>query len=75
MRKVLAVLFTDETPESSDARKALQDAGVIFREWDVTQHQVDFEPPLLISTIGEYKGSGVIAAYAKAVAKVTNGQE
>lgn len=75
MKKVLAVLFTDETPESIAARKALRDAGVIFQEWDVTRHQVDFEPPLLISTIGEYKGSGVIAAYAKAVAKVANSQE
>lgn len=75
MKKVLAVLFTDSTHESIKAREALLDAGVIFKEWNVTQHQVDFKPPLLISTIGEHKGGDVIAAYAKAIARVVNNQE
>jgi hypothetical protein len=75
MTKMNAVLFTDSSCESEKAREALKSAGVKFREWKVTREQVDFAPPLLISKIGEYTGGDVIASYAGAVAKATNGKE
>lgn len=75
MNEVSVVLFTDSSPDSVKARKALRDAGVIFREWNVKRDKADFDPPLLVSTIGEYKGVNVIESYAKAIAKVVNNKE
>lgn len=75
MIKMNAVLFTDSSCESEKARKALRRVGLRFREWKVSSEQVDFPLPLLISKIGEYSGGNVIASYAEAVAKATNGKE
>lgn len=74
MTKMSAVLFSDSSCESDKAREALKSAGVTFREWKVSRRQVDFALPLLRSMIGEYIGSEVIASYAKAIAKATNGK-
>jgi hypothetical protein len=74
MTKMSAVLFTDSSRESEKARDALKHAGIRFREWKVSRSKVDFALPLLISKIGEYAGSDVIASYADAIAKATNGK-
>ena len=75
MIRMNAILFTDSSCESEEARDALKKEGVNFKEWKVSSEHVDFTIPLLISKIGEFTGANLIVSYAKAVAQASNGKE